>query len=161
MRQVGFLFLWLLVFTVPWEEMLAIRGMASFAKIIGIVVAAMGLMTVLVTGRLRFPLCLGWLALYACWCAASTQWSSNSGDAFSRALTYFQLSAVIVWLVCQLADDAKSLKSLMRAFVLGTGLLVVNLFLGYIHSGVSLLSEEHVRFSAERANANEVGLCSR
>ena len=80
---------------------------------------------------MKLPLALVWVALFSGWCAVSAQWSPEPEVAVVRAGTYLQL-LLFVWLMCELADKPQRLKSLMRAFVLGTSMMVVNLYLGYV-----------------------------
>ena len=48
--------------------------------------------------------------------------------ALQRTRT-FVLLLTFVWLICQLANDTNRLKWLMRAFILGTAILIANLYL--------------------------------
>ncbi|MEI8372058.1 MAG: O-antigen ligase family protein [Planctomycetota bacterium] len=153
MRQISFVFLWLLILIVPWEERSTIPGLASFAKILGLVVFLLGLTTVLVSGRVKFPFALVWLTLFAGWCAASTLWAINPGMALHRVHTYVLLLA-FVWLISTQTDNPKRLKAIIRAFVLGTAVMVINQYLGFFHAGVDLNTEESARFTAFATDAN-------
>jgi len=160
MRKISFPFLWLLVFIMPWEDIFAIPGLTSLAKIFGMLAFLLGLTGALFSGRVRLPFVLVWVALFSGWCAVSSQWAPDPEMPLQRAATYVLL-LTFVWLICELADDPKRLKSLMRACVLGTAMIVVNTYLGYVHAGVPLNTEGEVRYTAEGANANLVAFfCS-
>ena len=158
MRQISFVFLWLLILIMPWEEMFAIPGLATMAKILGVFAFLFGLTSVVISGRVKFPLALVWLALFIGWCLASTQWALDPEAPLERAQTYVLL-LTFVWLVCQLADNPKRLKSLMRAFVLGMVILLANMYLGYIGAGVPINSgDDEVRYTAVSANHNDLAI---
>ena len=160
MRSITFLFLWLLVFIMPWEGMFAIPGLTSTARIIGLAAFLSGVVSVLVSGRWRFPFALVWVALFSGWCAVSTQWSLNPDKALLRAQQYVLL-LTFVWLVCKFADNPKRLKWLIRACLLGTTMIIVNQCLSYVHAGVALQSADEERFTAEAVDANVVAtFCS-
>jgi O-antigen ligase len=155
MRKIDFMFLWLLIMIMPWEDIFAIPGLTSLAKIFGMIAFGLALISAAVSGRLRFPFALVWIPVFAGWCYISTQWSPNTDMAEQRTLTYLQLLA-FVWLICQVTDNPQRLKWLMRACVLGTAVMVANMYAGYVHAGVPLNTEGEVRYSAFGANANAV-----
>ena len=160
MRSASFLFLWLLVLIMPWEDIFVIPELASFARILGMLSFLLGLAGTLFAGRLRLPLALVWAALFSAWCAISAEWAPDAEISLRRATTYLLLMT-FVWLIYELVDNPKRLKALMRACMFGTTMMIFNMFLNYVHAGIPLNTEEEVRYSAEGANPNGVAFfCS-
>jgi O-antigen ligase len=165
MRQISFVFLWFVVLVMPWEDIFAIPGLTSFAKILGICAVLSGLAGALFSGRLRLPYALGWVVLFSAWCAISARWAPEHHGPdmempLRRAISYLLLLS-FVWLIFSTVDNPKRLRSLMRACILGTSMMVANMYLGYLHAGVPLNTDTEVRYSAEGANENGVAFfCS-
>jgi hypothetical protein len=157
MRQITFVFLWFLILIISWEALFAIPELPTLSRIAGMFTVLLGVASALVSGRLRFPLPLVWIALFAGWCAVSSGWAPDPAMSKQRATTYVLLLA-LVWLICEFADDPKRLKALMRAFLLGTSMMVLNMYLGYVHAGVPLNVEGEVRYTAASTNANGFAL---
>ena len=160
MRQFSFVFLWLLVFIMPWQDIFAIPGLASGAKLLGLVAFLLGLVSALFSGQVKLPLALVWVALFGGWCAISTEWTTDREMAMSRALSYAQL-LTFVWLICQLADSPPRMKWRLRACVLGTAMTVANIYLGYVLAGVPINEEGEVRYTAVGTDNNAMaGFCA-
>ena len=153
MRLLSFVFLWLLIFIMPWEGLFAIPGLTSAARILGLLTFLLGLAGAFLSGQLRFPLALVWISLFTGWCMASIQWAADPEAAIQRAGTYLLL-LTFVWLILNLVDSPQRLKAIMLAFVLGTAMTVANMYVNYIHAGVPLNTEDEVRYTAATANAN-------
>jgi O-antigen ligase len=157
MRQLSFVLLWILIMIIPWEGLFAIPGLTTSAKILGVLTFFTGLAGALLSGRVRFPRALICLVLFIGWCALSAQWAPHPEAALDRAETYALLST-LVWLICQLADNPKRLKSLIRAFVLGIAMIVANMYFGYLHAGLPVNSPDYVRYTADTTDANGFAL---
>jgi len=154
MHIISLFFLCLLVIIVPWETNFVIPGLASAARIIGVLAFGLGILKVAFRGRLRPPPWeMIWFALFIGWCLAGVSWSINMEASVDRTIT-FVLLFTFVWLIWELADTPDRQKALMRAFVAGTTILVFNVYLNSIGRGVSLESED--RATAAAANPNGV-----
>lgn len=153
MKTIAFFLLWLLVMIGPWEGIFVIPGFSSGSKLLGALTAAAGLLVVLITGRLRFPLPLMFVGLFCGWCVLSATWAMNPEGALSKASTYLLL-LTFTWLICQLADTPKRLKSLLRACLVGIAMMVVNSYVNYMHMGVAVSAGGEVRVAAETSNDN-------
>ena len=152
MRLLSFVFLWLLIFIMPWEGLFAIPGLTCGQDpwIAHFFVGA--------GGRVPFrpiaiPTRAVWIALFTGWCMASIQWAADPEAAIQRAGTYLLL-LTFVWLILNLVNSPQRLKAIMLAFVLGTAMTVANMYVNYIHAGVPLNTEDEVRYTAATANAN-------
>jgi O-antigen ligase len=160
MQSASYLFLWLLTFIMPWEEMFIIPGVASFAKALGVGAVFCGAAALFISGRPKFPIVLIWPALFVVWCCLSISWAADSEKSLGQTQTYVLL-LTLVWLVCQFTDNPKRLKGLMRALVLGITMMVANTYLGHVSPAQFADEDVEVRVTAENADANAVAfLCA-
>jgi O-antigen ligase len=159
MRSLAFILLWLLVLIIPWEGNFVIPGLVSFARFLGLLAFACGLLGIFASGRLKAPpLPLLPFMAYIGWCFLSLSWAMDPESALSISQTYVLL-LIFVWLVQELTDTPKRLNGLLRAFVLGNAIMVADVYLSYLHAGISLSERALVRATAEHANANGVAIC--
>jgi O-antigen ligase len=121
--------LWVLavfVFSIPSENGVAIPGVGSLTRLLGVVALAMGVVSLFAAGRLRFrmpSLFLVATLLFSLWGVATYFWSLAPNVTMGRLVTMAQL-AVLVWLVHQVARSERDRDLLMHAFVLGCYLII-------------------------------------
>ena len=155
MRKVTFWLLWLLVFSVPWELAFAVSNVGSMSRLLGIVTAATGLLTAMVSGRVRRPgvvVCLS--VAFTLLSVSSMVWSISPGDTISRSFQYAQL-LIVAWLVRELARTREEQQSLMAAYCLGAYVSIADLMMNFI-SGRDI--GDNLRYSANNLDANDLGL---
>jgi O-antigen ligase len=114
------------VFSIPTEQGVAIPGVGSLSRMIGIVAFAFTLLSLLDRGGigLRAPsLFLIVSTLFLAWVAASTLWSVVPSISQARAIQFAQL-VVFSWMVHQVATDDGRRNLLFQAFVLGCYVMV-------------------------------------
>ncbi len=157
MHTISLFFLCLLVTIVPWEENFVIPGLVSAARILGLLAFALGILKVMIRGGLRTPpRAMIWFALFIVWCMLAASWSIDPEATFERATTYVLLFT-FVWLIWEVADTPGRQRTLMRAFVVGTAVLVFNVYLNSVGHGVSFNDGEG-RATAQHANPNGVAI---
>lgn len=136
--RVSRLALWALgafIFMIPADSGIAIPGMGSLSRTVGMVALGMALVSIVAGGQVRFrrpSLFVLFAVLFTAWSAATVFWSIAPSITIGRANTVVQL-AIMAWLLHQLVRDDRDLDFVWQAFVLGccvmigTGLLT---FLG-------------------------------
>ena len=155
MRKVTFWLLWLLVFSVPWELAFAVSNVGSMSRLLGIVTAATGLLTAMVSGRVRRPgviVCLS--VAFTLLSVSSLIWSISPGDTINRSFQYVQL-LIVAWLVRELARTREKRQSLMAAYCLGGYVSIAPLMMNFI-SGQDI--GDDLRYSANNLDANDLGV---
>jgi len=116
----------LFVFSIPSENGVAIPGVGSLTRLIGILALGIGLIALVDRGvlRARYPsLFLVVTALLVLWTAATSFWSIAPAVTFGRIATFAQLG-VLVWLIHQYATSDRRRDILFQSFVLGCYLII-------------------------------------
>jgi hypothetical protein len=119
MRKITFWLSLVLIFIVPWEDMVTINAVGSLTRLIGLVVAGFWFITILSEGRFRKPHVFHAFALlFFLWNAVSYVWSIDIDRTIARIITYGQifLLLLIVWEFFRKPGD---LLSGLQAYVLG------------------------------------------
>lgn len=142
-----------LVFTIPWENIVEIGGTGRISKVVGIGAATVWLVTVLVTGRMRKPGPVHLVvAMFAGWNVASLLWTSDVSTTLGQSFTYAQLAA-LVYVLWDAIRTHDALRAAMQAYVLGSCVTVVSLFADYLTGGTGY----GVRFSTGSFEVNSLG----
>jgi O-antigen ligase len=145
--------LWLLVFSVPWEEAFVAFGIGSMTRVFGIATVAIGLLTIIVSGKLRRPDVVLWLSFaFTLLCLLSLVWSISPIATASRVSTYVQLVA-LVWLVLELARTRDQQLSLMSAYCLGAYVSIADVMRRFV-SGEPIDG----RYTGNNLDPNDLGL---
>jgi len=152
--KIAFGSLWLLVFTMPWEDAITIPGFGTSVRLIGMVTCGLGALAILERGRVRKP-AIGHvvMALFVVLAVLSFLWSLYPEGTLIEAFSYVQLF-IMVWLIWELAPGVQEQMHLMRAYVFGTfvsGIDTVYLFLSHQES-------VYQRYAGAKLDANDLGL---
>jgi O-antigen ligase len=144
--------LFLFVVTMPMENAVVIPGLGTFARIVGVLAFACGLMALLEGGQLRAPsLALLIMAAFVIWVTLSYFWSVSPEDTLTQALTYIQLLS-LAWLIWQLTPTHEQRVNLLNAWLIGSAISAVVSLIGHGASAGS------TRDAAFNMNPNDVGL---
>ncbi|HEY1897977.1 MAG TPA: O-antigen ligase family protein [Terracidiphilus sp.] len=153
MRQLVRILLLLFAFAVPWEYSLDLgEPVGNIARVLGLLVLVAAVPAMLLTGRMRRPGALQWLALVLfLWFCCSYFWSIEQTATVARLRGYFQ-EMIVVWLVWEFAETVEDFRDLLRAYVAGSWVLA-------ILTVANLASPEaagQIRFVAEGQDPNDV-----
>jgi hypothetical protein len=149
----AFAFLWILVFTIPWETAFIIPNFGTFTRLIGMLAGGLGVLAIIEKPRFKVP---GpghvLIALFMVWAAATYWWSTDPKGTVVAASSYFQL-LVMVWLIWELAPTEREQRRLMQAYVLGTCVSATDTVYQYI-------SHEEIaeRYASTGFNPNDLAL---
>ena len=156
MRKLVFWLLCLMVFTIPWEEAVTVVGVGALTRVLGYGVLGLGLLSILVTGRVRTPHLFHLVAFgFIVWNALSLVWTIDFEMTSFRAITYASL-LVFVWLIWEFADDHEKPAVLMEMFILGSYVSMIDLLIGVI-KGAPVGVPEY-RFVGGGINQNDLAL---
>jgi O-antigen ligase len=149
--RAAFAALWLLAFSIPWQNALVIPGLGTLSRAVGVAALGIGLLAMLTTGSLRRPKAFHLLAIaFALWSALSLAWAIDVTTSLGRVITYAQL-AVLVILVWQFARTELRQNGLLQAYVLGSYVLVSSMLFSYVTG-----EARSGRFTAVGFNADDV-----
>jgi O-antigen ligase len=120
LRRATYALLWLFVFTVPWQGILALPGVGTIARAAGVLAAIAAAATLYVGGREhRIGDVVILTAAFACWVALSLLWDVSSSLGVQRLGTVAQL-AVMVYLMWEFGQGERLRNGLMTAWVAGS-----------------------------------------
>lgn len=156
MRRATFWLSLVLIFVLPWEDSVAAAGLGSIAKVMGLVVAACWLSTILIEGRFRNPqLFHGLVLLFFLWNVVTMFWTRDLENSIQRIETYGQIFILILilWEIYQKTED---LMAGLQAYVLGAFIPIISTIINYISGTVAVAFEG--RFSATGINAVDLAL---
>ena len=121
MRKITYWLAVILIFMVPWEDSISVATLGSMARLMGLVVAAFWVATMLIEGRFRKPhLFHALVLLFFLWNFVSVFWSPNPESTTQRIKTYSQIFLLILifWEVFQKPEN---LMTGLQAYVFGKG----------------------------------------
>src|SRR6185295_2415332 len=155
MPTIGFIAVWVVVFAIPWENVLILPGVGTITRLLGMIAVAIGICVILVRGRLRRPSPFHWLALvfllYSC---ASLFWTIDREQSIDRLSKSVQIMALL-WLIWEATGTASRRAALMQAYVLGAWVTVYQTY-GMFRAGIGRVGG--TRFAAsENFNPNDMG----
>jgi O-antigen ligase len=151
MRTFSFLLSLGLIFAIPWENTITMSGVNVLTKGIGILMAAVWLVSSPKVG-FRKPHPFHMIAfLFILWNIASFFWSVEVDDTVMRIVTYVQVG-IMAWILWDLYTTPKAVKAGLQAYVLGAYVSIGSTIFNYL-SGI----ERHMRYAATGFNANELG----
>ena len=153
MTSVAYAALWFFVFSIPWEKMLALPGLAVIARATGGVALGLTVLSVVISGRLRRPHMAHLAAvLFMAWAGLELLLFHSGERVPYKFLTYAQL-ILVLWMLWELAPTADRQRGLMTAFVFGAYVSAFETFKVFAHSRGSL-----ARFSAGGLDANDLAM---
>lgn len=155
LQWMAFGFLWLLVFTIAWENVLILPGFGTVGKLVGVLAFGAGLFAVIDRGTLRkFALLQGIMAMFVIWGCFTYFWSYAPERTKEEVVTYLQLF-LMVWLIREFARTKQLQRQLMSAYVLGTYVSAACTF-AVFGSGAS--TAHYHRYAAQGFNPGDLAL---
>src|SRR4051812_7952272 len=119
MISLAYAALWVFVFSLPWEGVIVLPGVAIVSRVAGVVALALALLAVVVSARVR-----RWHMLHVAG-LLFVLWSGFALLALhvygipQKYYTFVQLFAVL-WIIWELAPSRQRLTGLLIAYVLGS-----------------------------------------
>ncbi|HWN18342.1 MAG TPA: O-antigen ligase family protein [Gemmatimonadales bacterium] len=161
--MVAYLCTWLLVFAIPWENVVTVPGIGTISKLFGIGAFGVTLLRVLLQKKIRRLAPFHWAAFaYLCWILLSVLWSVNETchegklcDVPQTINTYVQLF-LMLWVLWEATPTASRITNLLQAYVLGAFVAAAST----IHNYSIGASAGHAatRFTATGFDANDLGM---
>jgi O-antigen ligase len=153
---IAYIFTWLFVFAVPWENVVTIPGVGTLGKIAGLAALGATCLYVVVRGRVRRLSTFHYAAFaYLCWVVLSVLWSIAFSQSVERRVnTYLQIFAMM-WVVWEATPTRARLIGLLQAYVLGAYVAALNTIYNYANHRAAGAYE---RFAATGFDANDLGM---
>jgi O-antigen ligase len=156
LHKLAFAVLTVVVFTIPWQNLISVGGLGTLTRTIGFIAIALGIASVVHKGTisLRKPsLFLVLASLFVLWNVLSYFWSVHPDATLVRLFTFAQLLA-LAWLIWQLCRDDGESTILMQSYVFGVYVVVISTMIAFAGGGPR--ESWDFRYSAEGINANDV-----
>ncbi|HYW79886.1 MAG TPA: O-antigen ligase family protein [Thermoguttaceae bacterium] len=154
MRNIAFVLSLIVIFVIPWENVVLVDGLGTLSWILGALAAIFWLETIVVTNRLRKPTLFHLIVgLFVLWNVATLFWSIDGQRTFWRSRTYLQMF-VLVLMIWDLYQTPAALKAALQAYVLGAYVSLVSVIVNY-SAGTTYT---YTRYSATGFNSNDIGL---
>ena len=155
MRRFAWALLLAFAFTIPWEYSLNLgEPLGNAARIAGLLLLLVAVPAVLQAGRLRAPGPMQWMALaFYLWFCCSYFWTIDPPATLEKLRGLFQ-EIMILWLVWEFAESPRDLRSLLRAYVIGSWVLVALTMANFSSPEAFALGQ--IRFVAEGQDPNDV-----
>jgi O-antigen ligase len=153
MTQIAYAFLWLFVFTLPWERFLVLPGVAIISRVTGGLAVGLTLLAVVMAGRFRrWHMFHVWAMLFWLWAGACFL-VYHSGDRLpAKYWTYGQL-LLVLWMVWEIAVTEARQRGLQMAYVLGGYVAALDTLLIYRQQAGAAR-----RFAAGGADPNDMAM---
>lgn len=132
-RKAAFLFLWILLFVIPWENGVVVHGFGTLSRVVGIPALGMALLAILECGTLR-TLALQHIIMlfFLIWGGFTYFWSFAPSSTVTSIYTFLQLFTM-VWLIWEFAQTRREQLLLLRAYTLGSIVSSVATLIGFFN----------------------------
>ena len=133
MRRILFWLAVLLIFMIPWQDMIMIEALGSLARLMGFVVAGFWMVVLILRSRMRKPHAFHILAiLFILWNVISIYWTQSYDDTMVRIRTFIQLF-ILVFIIWDLFRTPDDLVKGLQAYVLGSWVAIASAIINYIN----------------------------
>jgi O-antigen ligase len=151
MRKLCLYLMCIFVFSLPWQNAIAIGGTRTLSAMLGLLVFWLTLTVVLAEWRLTRPSpLLVVMVLFAAWQILTLGWTISQDATIQRGQTLLQLLAM-VWVIGELGESERQRRYLMQAYVIGCFVATAAL----VQSWMSGVPAEGYRYAPETFNLNE------
>ena len=158
LRQLAFGFLWLFIFSMPWETAVIVREDLPLSHMIAGAAGITALLACIATRRIRRLSSLQYVAAaFVGWAALSYGWSLAPELTVGRVESYIQL-LLMMWLIWEFADTAERQEKLLNAYVLGTWVSAVSTIYAFIADSGAGMTSGIGRYTAGGEDDNEMGI---
>lgn len=122
MRNLTYILLLMMVFTIPIEGVTKIAGAFSITRLVGLLALASWLTSVIIAGKFRRLHVIHLLvAAYILWFGVTSVWSANPVVTVSQLTTYVQVG-VFFFLIWDILTTQIGIEHVLQAFVFGAAI---------------------------------------
>jgi len=157
MRTVAYWLSLILIFMIPWENAVTVAGLGTLTRVTGLLVAAVWVGALVVTGRFRKPHQFHMAVfVFVLWNTGSVFWSFSVEETVERIETYFQLAGLVL-LLWDLYTTPAALNAGLQAYVLGAHVAVGSTVYNYL-AGKEAFAYSGGRYTGAGLNAGDLAL---
>lgn len=154
MISFAYALLWIFVFSMPWERILVMPGIAIVPRVTGGLALGIALFAVVISGRLRrwhvfhVAALLFWI-----WAGSTLLFFHSGGSRLPAKFWTFGQLLLAVWMIWELAPSEGRLRGLLTAYVFGAYIAVFDTLMLYRTQAAALR-----RFAAGGADPNDLAM---
>jgi O-antigen ligase len=160
---VAYIFFWVFVFAIPWENVIVFPGLGTISKLLGIGAFGVTAARVLLSAKVRKLNSFYYVAFaYLCWVLLSASWAVNNtcspvfGCPVRNTIDQYLQFFVMLWVLWEVTPTRSRLVNLLQAYVLGAYVAAGNTVYNYV-IGASL-KHAYGRYAAEGFDPNDLGM---
>ncbi len=154
MRTITYWLSLVLIFVIPCEDMVSVKGVGTVSRTVGLLAAICWLQTVLLSGRFRKPRPFHVaVVLFMLWSTLSLLWTVDVERTLIRVRTYVQLF-FMVYILWDLYRTPAAVRAGLQAYILGASVSIVSL----IGSRLTGPETDYSRYTAGGFNPNDIAL---
>lgn len=153
LRKIAFFSVWVLVFSVPWENMIMVPGIGTISRAVGFPVVGIVVFATLYTQQIRWHPMHSVMLVFGAWASLSYFWSVHP-EYSERAIFSFIQLFIMVWMIFQWATKARDVHILMSAYVSGCWVAAI----GTIYSYTINVTVVYQRYAALGFDANDIAV---
>ncbi len=153
MHKLASFSIWLLIFTIPWQDMLMLPGIGTVSRFVGILVIAVSFFATLYLQQVRVHLLNMAMLLFWAWGTTTYLWSINPEGTQIAIISYFQIM-VMMWLLLQWTTRPEEIERFLSAYVLGCYVSVGATLFAYLYQ----LESAYKRFAAPGFDPNDLAV---
>jgi len=146
-------FLWIFVFSMPWERLLVLPGVAIVPRVTGALALGLALLAVVISGRFRRWHVFHVVALLFWVWAGSTLFFSHTGERLPAKFWTFGQLLLVLWMIWEVAPSERRQRGLLTAYVFGAYVAAFDTMLVYRRQAEALR-----RFAAGGADPNDLAM---
>lgn len=155
LNHLAFGLLLILVFTVPFDDILAVPGFGTLSRLVGYAAIGTALGDVISRSSFRRPRgALVWVILFSIWAGLSMTWTLSFGASTEKVLVVVR-SLGMAWLLYEYLDGDARWRAVLTAFVLG-GYVCVGGLLTALRTGPLSEELEYARYAVGDLDPNDV-----
>jgi len=155
LRSIASVGLLVLIFTIPWENVVEFSSLGTLSRVVGLGVGALWIVAVLATDRVRAPSpAVAAAFLFVVWGVVSLFWTVDVDATVARSITYIQLM-LLVYVVWDLVLDREQFSRAVGAYLLGSWVTLGVLFYQAASFGLTGWDE---RFTIGTFQPDDLGL---
>ena len=145
--------IWILIFTMPWQDMLMLPGIGTVSRFAGILVIGVSLFAALYIQQVRVHLLNLAMFLFWAWGTMSYLWSVNPEGALTNIVSYFQIM-LMMWLIYQWTVRPGQIAGFLAAYVLGCFVSIGATLYAYVYN----IESAYQRFAAAGFDPNDLAV---
>ena len=155
--RITFGLLWIVVFSVPFNDIVVIPGFGTITRLLGYVALGSAIVAVGAAGKVhRLQGSAAWAFAFAAWAALSVSWSMWEQTTLDRIPTVIRALGLF-WLIYQFTDTSTRFRGILLAMLLGNCVCIGGI-LSALRAGRFVVDAGYSRYMFETLDPNDLAV---